>query len=194
MRGISRRRTRAGLAMALVTAAAISVAGCTSSASTDAAVPATTPSATATENPYGDGTAVDPPAPGTPVLTVTTADGESTALSMRQLRRLGTRDITVYEPFVQQQQTFTGVPLDAVLERAGVPPTVTVETIALNDYRFTAEAGEFAASQAMIAVARDGADIPMDQGGPIRLVFPDGTALAGNLDAWNWSLAEIRAT
>ncbi len=49
-------------------------------------------------------------------------------------------------------------------------------------------------SLALIATKRDGAPIPYDQGGPIRIVFPDGTPLSSNLDAWNWSLASITMT
>ena len=50
------------------------------------------------------------------------------------------------------------------------------------------------ASEALIATRRDGAPIPYDQGGPIRIVFPDGTPLSSVLDAWNWSLASISVT
>ena len=46
-------------------------------------------------------------------------------------------------------------------------------------------------SHALIATLRDNAPIPYDQGGPIRIVFPDRTPLSSVLDAWNWSLTSI---
>lgn len=42
-----------------------------------------------------------------------------------------------------------------------------------------------------LAIARGGKDIPYDQGGPIRIVFPDKSKWAKNLDAWNWSIRKI---
>ena len=99
--------------------------------------------------------------------------------------------MTLDEPFVRQRQTFTGVPLARVLERADIPGTATLLTIALNDYRYTATVSDLVASEAIVATRRDGVPIPYDQGGPVRLVFPDGSALAEELDAWNWSLAEF---
>lgn len=194
MRRTTTRRFRAGLAAGLA-AAALTVTACSSATAPSGAEPtasAATPTASTTGNPYGDGTAIDPPARGETVLEVAAADGSTTAWSLRQLDRLGTQEITIQEPFVKQQQTFTGVPLATILERAGVPADAAIETIALNDYRYTADAAALTASQALVATTRDGSPIPMDQGGPIRLVFPDGTALSTDLDAWNWSLAEIR--
>ena len=54
-------------------------------------------------------------------------------------------------------------------------------------------AGAFTDSAGMLAIAQSGGPVPYDQGGPIRIVFPDGTALSSVLDAWNWSLSGIKA-
>ena len=159
------------------------------SASTSPPGPAAT---TSTSNPYGAGP-VDPPAPNEPVLTV---KGGQTPLSLTidQLNALGNTTVTLDEPFVKKRQTFSGVPLAAVVAKAGIPNTATIETVALNDYHYSNVVGPMVDSLALIATTRDGAPIPYDQGGPIRLVFPDGTPLSSNLDAWNWSLATITVT
>ncbi len=158
------------------------------------AMPATATSSAAAassppENPYG-APSVDPPAPNEPVLTVT---GGRTPLSltMDQLNALGNTTITVDEPFVKKRQTFSGVPLAVLLEKAGIPESATINTVALNSYHYASAAQPMTASDALIATMRDGAPIPYDQGGPTRLVFPDGTALSSVLDAWNWSLESI---
>lgn len=147
---------------------------------------------TSTSNPYGAGP-IDPPAPNEPVLTV---KGGQTPLSLTidQLNALGNTTVTLDEPFVKKRQTFSGVPLADVMAKAGIPTTATIETVALNDYRYSNVVGPMVDSLALIATKRDGAPIPYDQGGPIRIVFPDGTPLSSNLDAWNWSLATITVT
>lgn len=155
--------------------------------------PSGSASATAsTTNPYGAGP-IDPPAPNEPVLTV---KGGQTALSLTldQLNSLGDTTVTLDEPFVKKRQTFSGVALATVLAKAGIPNSATIETVALNDYRYSSAAAPMIDSLALIATKRDGAPIPYDQGGPIRLVFPDGTPLSSNLDAWNWSIASIAVT
>lgn len=138
---------------------------------------------------YGAGP-IDPPAPNEPVLTV---KGGQTPLSLTldQLNALGNTTVTRDEPFVKKRQTFSGVPLATVLAKAGIPDTAAVETVALNDYRYSSPVGPMVDSLALLATKRDGAPIPYDQSGPVRIVFPDDTPLSSNLDAWNWSLASI---
>lgn len=145
-----------------------------------------------TSNPYG-APPIDPPAPDEPVLAVT---GGSTQLSltMDRLEALGDTTITVDEPFVKKRETFSGVPLAAVLAEAGIPPDATIDTVAINAYHYTSVAEPMIDSQALIATKREGEPIPYDQGGPIRIVFPDGTPLSSVLDAWNWSLSAINVT
>jgi hypothetical protein len=167
--------------------------GATGSTSTAPSGPSTATSAAAsspqTSNPYGV-QSIDPPAPNEPVLTVT---GGTTPLSLNldQLDALGHTTVTVDEPFVKARQTFSGVPLSAVLAKAGIPDTATIDTVALNAYHFTSAVEPMIDSQALIATRRGDAPIPYDQGGPIRIVFPDGTSLSSVLDAGNWSLASI---
>lgn len=151
------------------------------------------PSATtATTNPYGVPT-IDPPAPNEAVLTVT-GGATPLALTMDQLDALGTTTITIDEPFAKKRQTFTGVPLATLLTKAGIPDSATIDTIALNAYHYSNAARTMIDSGALIATRRDNAAIPYDQGGPIRLVYPDGTPLSAVLDAWNWSLQAITVT
>jgi hypothetical protein len=111
-----------------------------------------------------------------PVLTV---EGGKTPLSLTtdQLNALGDTTVTRDEPFVKKRQTFSGVPLATVMAKAGIPKTATVETVALNDYHYSGPVGPMEDSLALIATKRDGAPIPYDQGGPIRIVFLDGTVV-----------------
>lgn len=174
-----------------VTLVCLSVAGCGGSktAVDTASTAPSSASAAASTNPYGV-PSIDPAAPDEPILTV---KGGSTPLSLTlgQLNALGEVSVTIDEPFVKKRQTFRGVPIAVVLDKAGIPDTATIDTVALNDYHYSGPAEPMIASQGLIATERDGAPIPYDQGGPIRIVYPDGTPMSQAMDAWNWSLASI---
>lgn len=168
---------RTAAAAALVT---LALAGCTPTAE-----PAPEPS---NESAYG-GFAIDPPATDEVVLTI---DGAvSVDFTYGELQDLATVEIDILEPFVEQQQTFTGVPLVDLLTAAGVPADARIETIALNDYRYADSVAQWIENDALLAVFRDGELIPMDQGGPIRIVFAADSPAFELLDAWNWSLRTI---
>ena len=190
---------------ALIAVAAVGVAllsACSSSPSDGSAASPTaagssaassaSPSPTST-NPYGVLT-VDPPGPTEAVLTITGGSAGPVALTLAQLEALGTETVTIDEPFVKQRLTFTGVPMAKLLAKAGIPDGAHITTKALNDYEYANVASAFTGSHAIIATKRGDEPVPFDAGGPIRIIFPDGSALASTLDAWNWSLASIRLT
>jgi hypothetical protein len=178
-----------GCASASGAASTSTVSSSASSVVTAPSSGAAGPSASST-NPYGEMT-IDPAGPHDPVLTVTGGRHGALSLTLAGLEALGTTAITVDEPFVKRRESFTGVPMSAVLDRAGISGTTRINTHALNDYDYANIASAFTDSHALIATHVDGAAIPLDQGGPIRIVFPDGTPLSDVLDAWNWSLQSI---
>ena len=142
--------------------------------------------ATIAENPYG-GFPVDPPAPGETVLTVTVR-GVDHNYSLEQLEQLGATTVTVFEPFIQKDSTFTGVELSVLFEELAITGEDSVKTVALNEYSYTNTARAFTGSGAILAYEQDGMPIAMDRGGPIRIVVPNDNPLSKTLDAWNWSL------
>ena len=151
-----------------------------------------TPSPTA--NPYGTPPPVDPPGPNDPVLTVTGTNGTLHAYTLTTLQTLGTTQATIYEPFIKHNQTFTVIPMKTLLDAAGLTGNQWVKTHALNDYTYPNTATYFDSNNALLAFKADGTNIPIDKGGPIRIIFPDNSPAATNLDAWNWSLDKIEAT
>lgn len=161
------------------------LAGCSNAEASEAPSPTTS----AAENPYG-GFAVDAPSPTEVLLSVSSAT-ETDDYSLTDLRKLATEEVTIEEPFAKAKQTFTGVPLKALFEAAGITDADKVSTLALNDYKFDDLAGNFTKSNGYLAIEREGKVIPMDQGGPIRIIFPTGTKYFTYLDAWNWSLRSI---
>lgn len=124
------------------------------------------------------------------VLTISNGDRVLT-FSLLQLAQLPQRSFTIMEPFTEQEHTYSGVPLQDLLTAAGISADQLIETTALNHYVYTDAARVF--SDALLATAEDGAAIPIENGGPTRIVFPSGSPQAANLSAWNWGLAEISA-
>lgn len=186
-----RRRRGLSALIALLTAAMLLLAACGGGSGGGDAADAGD-GATTTKSPYGDAPPVDPPAPDEVVLTVTGPSG-STDYTLAELREKATTSLTVEEPFVKRTESFTGVPIAELFDTAGITADTEVDTIALNDYSFAAPAATFTGSDAVIAVTQDGADIAIDAGGPIRIIFPDGKPDTTNLDAWNWSLRTLEA-
>lgn len=190
--------------VALIGAAMLALAGCASASdsSNGSAIAAPSggtekectpgPVPEGTANPYGD-SKIDPPAAGEPILVASTKDGKDTTFTLSELEALGTRTLNISEPFVKACQTFTAVPLKAILEKSGISVSAgTLDTIALNDYTYPGVIADMVASDALVATRLSGAEIPINRGGPVRLVFADGTPMSTNLDAWNWSLGIIK--
>lgn len=167
--------------------AAASVAGCSSANDSASDTAATT--GVITENPYG-GSAIDPPAPNEIVLTVT-AGGVDRDYSLEQLAQLGATTVTLYEPFIMANATFTGVELSKLFEESAISGGDLVDTIALNDYTYSIAVREFTDSGAILAYLQNGMPVAMDRGGPIRIVIPNDMTLSSLLDAWTWSLRFI---
>lgn len=141
-------------------------------------------------NPYG-GVDVPLPAPDEPILKI--ARGSNIIqLSLNDLRKFQLVEETVFEPFIKQTMTFVGVPLATLFDAGGIQPSDEVITIALNEYAYTDLASNFTGTDAFLAFEQNGVAIPMSEGGPIRIIIPDGRQMTKNLDIWNWSLAEIR--
>ena len=167
----------------MATMTLVVLAACTSS------TPAPTPQQTdVAEGAYG-GFAVDPPADDDIVLTI--VGPQTQEYTYAELQKRATVEITIDEPFVRLTQTFTAVPLAELFAEAGITADATVETIALNDYRYAAGVQSWIEGDALLAVLRDGELIPMDAGGPIRIVFDTSSPQFATIDAWNWSLRSI---
>jgi len=161
------------------------------------AIPAATASTLAhtrlmadTSNPYG-GTNIDP-LPATATIFTVTNGKKSINYSKNDLLKIKSSIITIFEPFVEKKQSFTVIPLDYFLGKSAISSSVTIDTIALNDYIFSEKSGNFSKAKAYIAIARFGKDIPYNQGGPLRLVFTGSSTWSKNLSAWNWSLRSIK--
>lgn len=140
-------------------------------------------------NPYGAGT-VDPAGPNEPILTITNGS-KTQKFTMKNLLEMNPIAISIYEPFVKKRQKFTVISFEKLFEKLGISSNSTVTTKALNNYVYKNKASAFVAASGYLAIKRNGSDIPYDEGGPIRLVYPDTSSWTKSLDAWNWSIRSI---
>lgn len=138
------------------------------------------------------------PAPaGKPLLTLTGTisapnDGGALALDRRTLAQLRQVEVEVYEPWVKMQLRFRGVWLQDVLAVAGATNRASIRITALDDYAIELTAADLKAGGVLLATSDgDGADIPVDAGGPTRIVFVGGVRAGANADQWIWSLRSI---
>jgi hypothetical protein len=143
----------------------------------------------ADKNPYGTST-VDPAGPNEIIFTVSKG-AKKVQFTTTRLLKLKSSVISIYEPFVKKRQVFTVVPIKNFFTLAGISGKDRVNTIALNDYIYSNTAEKFIAANAFIAIKLNGAPIPYDQGGPLRIIFGDKSSWSKQLDSWNWSLAAI---
>lgn len=145
--------------------------------------------ASQSKNPYGTST-IDPAAPNEIIFSIAKKDNKAD-FAYPRLLKLKQSTISIYEPFLKKRQSFTVIKLQTLFNFAGITGDDRVITKALNDYLFAAKASDFIKADGYLAIKRDGVSIPYDQGGPIRIIFPDKSKWAKNLDAWNWSLRSI---
>jgi len=151
---------------------------------------AVTPTPTpVSKNPYGAGS-VDPAGPNEIILTI--ANGKkSQDFTMKNLMAMHPSVISIFEPFVKKRQKFSVIPLATLFRKLSIPSSARVVTKALNEYVYTNTAAGFIAAKGYLAVKLNGANIPYDQGGPIRIIFPDDSIWSKLADPWNWSMRSI---
>ena len=133
-----------------------------------------------------------------PVLTLTgkiSTENQNGALVLDRptLERLGVQQVRLYEPWVKANMDFRGVWLQDLLGVAVVKPDATsLHIVALDDYAVNLSLADVRAGGIMVATrAGDGSMIPIDKGGPTRIVFMDGVKAGVNPDQWIWSIKTI---
>ena len=142
-------------------------------------------------NPYGS-TTIDPAGPSEIILTVS-SPAVVKKYRLADLYLLAQSKMTINEPFVKKVQTFSVIPLSTLFNQVRITSHENVETKALNDYVYTNVAATFLAAKGYLAVKLNGKPIPYDQGGPIRIIYPNSSIWAKFLDPWTWSLSSISA-
>ena len=185
---------------AVVTAvlAAVLVAGLAGCGGQSPPGPAT-PATTVVDAALRPGQAVPAPASVTAtVLTLTglvgaTNTGPALAFDRVTLDQLGLAKVSLFEPWTKKTMQFQGVWLADLLKVAQIDASArTLQLSALDDYQVELTMAEVNAGGILLATGTgDGSPIPVEDGGPTRIVFVDGTASGKSADQWIWSLKAI---
>jgi hypothetical protein len=197
-RPVAQALRRFGVAAALLGLAA----GCGGSAATPPASPvpraaASEPPAVLREATLKPGQPVPVPK-GRRVLTLTgrisaANQGSTIVLDRDVLDQMGVVKVRVYEPWVKENLDFRGVWLQDLLEVAEAAPDVSkLRITALDDYRVDLTMADVRAGGILVATGSgDGSAIPVEKGGPTRIVFVGGVEAGANANQWIWSLKTI---
>lgn len=122
-------------------------------------------------------------------------DRGATAMDLATLERLPRLEVTIDEPFEKRSMTFTGVRVTDLLDVAGAGDDARrVFVHALDDYHVRFRLADLERAGAILATRADGKAIPLEQGGPIRIVFPTADGLGKNKDNWIWSVDWMRVS
>ena len=119
--------------------------------------------------------------------------GDALVLDERAVAGLAKLDLSFTDPFQKKSLALKGVWMADLLAAADVTGDAqTVHMTALDDYVIDFTMNEVRAGGMFLAVAdQHGEPLTLENGGPTRVVFVDGTAAGANSDKWIWSLATI---
>jgi hypothetical protein len=120
-------------------------------------------------------------------------DGDALQLGTDTLDQFGLLQVRLYEPWAKKRMSFQGMWLADLLDVAGVDASARgVHLVALDDFQVDLTSEVIAAGGIFLATKTyDGSPIPIDQGGPTRIVFMDGVKAGASADQWIWSLKDI---
>ncbi|MEX2556502.1 MAG: molybdopterin-dependent oxidoreductase [Actinomycetota bacterium] len=192
-----KRSTTVSSASAAIAAVALALSGCGGSTS------ANSPSASAaTEAPKhfavvsaGSLEAMKAiPVPSDAVLDLTgrisrTNSGDGLTIDLATLETLPIVSGSVFEPFVKKATTFSGVLLSDLLTAAGADGKASsVFITALDDYTWLLPIEVARSGEVLLATRENGKAIPIEKGGPIRIVFSDDSMSGKDSDSWVWSV------
>jgi hypothetical protein len=140
------------------------------------------------------------PAPTGPVVLTLTGkigqrslDRSALHFDAAILDELGVVKAKVYDPWVKQELEFQGVWMNDLINAA--KPTSGAQSIhitALDNYQIDLSLADVRAGGILVATKRgDGSPLPIDEGGPVRVVFVGGVPSGASADQWIWSLTMI---
>jgi hypothetical protein len=180
--------------VALIGAMAVVTLGCGTAAPAAPAAPA--PSVV--RAPEADASAVPDAPDAKPVLTITgriaaTNVAGGLSLDLAQLDRLGLLAVSVNDPWAKRRISVQGVWLRDLVALARPDAAATsLHLTALDDYQVDFSLADVRDQSIFLATRTgDGAALPVEEGGPTRIVFTDDLAAKYSPDLWIWNIEMI---
>ena len=131
------------------------------------------------------------------ILSVTGAVTQSNSakgieFDMRTLEQMPITEVTVYEPFLKKDTSFSGIMMDDFVEIVGAENASALLMTALDDFQATLSIPVLTSSTVMLATREEGERMKPRAGGPIRIVFLENEGPGANTDNWIWSVAHMK--
>lgn len=187
-------RRSAAVRVALVSTTVIVAVGC---GTAEPAVPAAS-APSVVRAPDADASVIPDTPVAEPLLTITgkvaaTNGAGGLGLDREQLDRLGLLAISVNDPWAKQRIGLQGVWLRDLVALARPDAAATsLHLTALDDYQIDLSLADVRRQPIFLATRTgDGAVLPVEEGGPTRVVFADDLALTYSPDLWIWNIEKI---
>jgi hypothetical protein len=185
------RRLAGSAAVAVVTLVGSMLTGCGGGAPTEGTAAGPAPTATALP-------LTIPEPKGAALLTISgkidaVNKGDAMVLDKPAVAGLAKLDLSFNDPFQKKTLALKGVWMADLLAAADVTDDAQkIHMTALDDYVVDFTMDEVWAGGMFLAVAdQQGEPLTLENGGPTRVVFVDGTPAGANSDKWIWSLVTI---
>jgi hypothetical protein len=125
-------------------------------------------------------------------ITATNADG-ALRLDQAALDQFGLLAMDVDDPWAKQRVALQGIRLRDLVEQAEpAAGATTLHITALDDYQVDLNLTDVRADEIFLATRNgQGAALPVEDGGPTRVVFADGLAPRFSPDLWIWNIETI---
>jgi hypothetical protein len=109
------------------------------------------------------------------------------------LDELGVVQAKVYDPWVKQDLEFQGVWMNDLIDAAKpADGAQSIHLTALDNYQIDLSLADVRAGGILLATKKgDGSPIPLEEGGPVRIVFVGGVPSGASADQWIWNLTMI---
>jgi hypothetical protein len=141
--------------------------------------------------------ALEAPA-GKVILTIRGAvananDNGAASFDLEMLQKLPSQTFSTKTPWFPQPRKFTGVSLQALLDAVGAQP-VSVNAVALNDYRVDIPLEDFTRHGAMLAYWVDDKPMTVREKGPLIVIYPfDADADLRNAVHYSRAIWQLRS-
>jgi hypothetical protein len=127
-------------------------------------------------------------------LTITGPETEK-VFSQEDVLEISNQELVTSTPWTDGDQTFRGIPLEMLLEQAGIEKQGWLFARALNDYSINLPIEQLLEAQAFLAVQINGEFMNIRDNGPFWIVFPWNERpelLSRNVHAWSiWQLRSL---
>jgi len=156
------------------------------------------PPASVVKAPDPDRSAVPAAPQGKPMLTITGRIGATNGdralrLDQTELDKLGLLEMSVNDPWAKQRIALQGMWLRDLVDMARPDAGATsLRLVALDDYQTDLTLADVRDQSIFLATRTgDGTALPIEDGGPTRIVFADGLADRFSPDMWIWNIETI---